>query len=101
MLRCLKPLVAVLALILLPHAGLVAGEDDHIWRAITLSDHNTRVVLLGSICLGAAAGMVGTFLVLRRRSLMGDTIGHATLPGVALAFLVMYALGQDRAPCRP
>lgn len=51
-------------------------------------DYNTRVVLLGTMLLGAAAGLVGTFLVLRKRALLGDVVGHATLPGIALAFLV-------------
>lgn len=51
-------------------------------------DYNTRVVLLGTMLLGAAAGLVGTFLVLRKRALLGDVVGHATLPGIALAFLI-------------
>ncbi|MBA3314551.1 MAG: metal ABC transporter permease [Planctomycetota bacterium] len=52
-----------------------------------LLDYNTRVVLLGTLLLGATAGLVGTFLVLRKRALVGDVIGHATLPGIAIAFL--------------
>ena len=52
-----------------------------------LLDYNTRVVLLGTLLLGATAGLVGTFLVLRRRALVGDVVGHATLPGIAIAFL--------------
>src|SRR5690606_9337924 len=33
-------------------------------------------------------GPIGTFLVLRRMSLMGDVMSHAILPGAALGFLV-------------
>ncbi|HEX3870923.1 MAG TPA: metal ABC transporter permease, partial [Pirellulales bacterium] len=51
-------------------------------------DYNTRVVLAGTSLLGASSGLVGCFAVLRRRALMGDALAHATLPGVALAFLV-------------
>lgn len=41
-------------------------------------------------CLGLALGCgpVGTFLVLRRMSLMGDALAHAVLPGAALGFIV-------------
>lgn len=66
---------------------------DLLWRFLSLQDHNTRVVLAGTCLLGAAAGLVGTFLLLRKRSLLGDTLGHATLPGVAAAFLIAQALG--------
>lgn len=51
-------------------------------------DYNTRVVLLGTGLLGASAGGIGTFAVLRRRALTGDALGHAALPGLCLAFLI-------------
>jgi manganese/zinc/iron transport system permease protein len=35
-----------------------------------------------------ACGLVGCFLVLRRLSMLGDTISHAVLPGIAGAFLL-------------
>ena len=54
-------------------------------------DYNTRAVLLGTGLLGAAAGLVGTYLVLRKRALIGDAVGHATLPGIAIAFLTAEA----------
>jgi manganese/zinc/iron transport system permease protein len=38
---------------------------------------------------------MGGFLLLRKRSLMGDTLSHATLPGVGLAFMLALALGGD------
>ncbi|MCA9291288.1 MAG: metal ABC transporter permease, partial [Phycisphaerales bacterium] len=62
-------------------------------RTVTLHDHNTRVVLFGTCVLGVAAGVMGTYMVLRRRSLIGDALSHATLPGIAIAFMVMTALG--------
>lgn len=57
------------------------------WRALTLSDYNTRVVLCGTALLGIAAGLTGVYLLLRKRALLGDAISHATLPGVAAVFL--------------
>ncbi|WP_099865330.1 metal ABC transporter permease [Pararhizobium haloflavum] len=55
--------------------------------------YNTAIVAIGAIFLGWAGGTVGTFLLLRRRSLVSDALSHATLPGVAIAFLIMAAAG--------
>lgn len=44
--------------------------------------------MLGAGLLGAAAGFVGTFAVLRRRALVGDMLAHAALPGIAAAFML-------------
>lgn len=51
-------------------------------------DYTLRTVALGAALLGALAGGLGTFAVLRRQSLLGDAISHAALPGLALAFLL-------------
>ncbi|MFO0894179.1 MAG: metal ABC transporter permease [Phycisphaerales bacterium] len=45
-------------------------------------------IVLAGILAAVAAALPGTFLVLRRMSLMGDAISHAVLPGLAVAFLV-------------
>ncbi|MFG6590192.1 metal ABC transporter permease [Sulfitobacter sp. 1A12157] len=67
-----------------------------IWDALTLQlGYNATLVTLGATLLGMAAGVGGTFLFLRKRALVSDAISHATLPGVALAFMVMVALGGD------
>jgi manganese/zinc/iron transport system permease protein len=50
--------------------------------------YNTTVVMLGAAALGIAAGAVGVFAMLRRRALVSDAVAHATLPGVAAAFIV-------------
>ncbi|MBC2593237.1 metal ABC transporter permease [Ruficoccus amylovorans] len=49
--------------------------------------YDTWIVIIGALCAIAAA-LPGTFLVLRRMSMMGDAISHAVLPGLAVAFLV-------------
>jgi len=58
-----------------------------------LSELGTQTVLIGTASLGAAGGMVGVLLMLRRRALLGDVLAHATLPGIALAFLLYAAAG--------
>jgi len=50
--------------------------------------HNTLVVAAAVAAVGFAAGVVGSFGVLRRRALAGDAAAHATLAGVVIAFLV-------------
>jgi len=57
--------------------------------------YNATLVTIGAGLLGAAAGAVGTFLFLGKRALVSDAVSHATLPGIALAFLAMVALGGD------
>ncbi len=51
-------------------------------------DYTLRTVALGAGSLGAVSGTLGAFAVLRRQSLLGDTISHAALPGIVLAFLL-------------
>ncbi len=57
--------------------------------------YNTLVVLAGCTLLGLAAGTVGTFALLRGRALVADAVGHAALPGVAIAALIVATLGAD------
>lgn len=56
---------------------------------------NAALVVSGTTLLGIAAGIIGTFAVLRRRALMGDALSHATLPGIAMAFLAATWLGVE------
>lgn len=46
------------------------------------------VISIAAILIGALSGSLGTIMVLRKRSLLGDAIAHATLPGVAIAYLM-------------
>ena len=52
---------------------------------------NAAYVFIGSVVLGASGGLLGSFAVLRRQGLLSDTLAHASLPGVVLAFLIMEA----------
>jgi zinc/manganese transport system permease protein len=44
--------------------------------------------LIGCAALAIGCGSVGTFLVLRRMSLVADALSHGLFPGVSLAFLL-------------
>ncbi len=67
-----------------------------LFDALTLQlGYNAALVALGSTALGLAAGVVGAFLYFRKRSLVSDAVSHATLPGLAIAFLVMVSFGGE------
>jgi manganese/zinc/iron transport system permease protein len=52
------------------------------------TDYTFQVIAIGTAILGAVCGMLGSFAVLRKQSLLGDAISHAALPGIAIAFLI-------------
>lgn len=75
-------LIAVLltpALLLLPESWTAPFEYAFMQRALL------SVVLVGGVC-----GLLSALVVLKRWSLLGDTISHAVLPGVAVAYLLAW-----------
>ncbi|QIK56840.1 metal ABC transporter permease [Erysipelothrix sp. HDW6A] len=52
------------------------------------SDYTFQVVAIGSVSLGVLSGLTGTFAVLRKQSLIGDSIAHSSLAGIAIAFML-------------
>ncbi|MFV9549614.1 metal ABC transporter permease [Algibacter sp. PT7-4] len=55
---------------------------------LVFTDYTLRTITFGTAILGAVTGMLGSFAVLRKQSLLGDAISHAALPGIAIAFLI-------------
>lgn len=53
-----------------------------------LSEFSFRRVVLGTMLIGLCSGAMGTFLYLRRQSMMSDVIGHSATPGVMGSFLL-------------
>ena len=45
--------------------------------------------LIASSLVGLMCGVIGTFMVLRNMSLIGDAISHAILPGIFVAFVLV------------
>ena len=98
--RCLMPGAVFLAIALcLLCPNMASAQDEgmtslqastHLWE--TFNRYNTRIVLLGTTILGLSGGVVGVFMLLRKRSLVGDVVGHASLPGITIAFLIMETL---------
>ncbi len=55
---------------------------------LSLSDPNIRYVVFGSVLLTASSAIVGAFTFLNKKSLIGDAIAHAVLPGICLGFIL-------------
>ena len=60
---------------------------DQTVRFFSFKDPSLRYALTGAILLGLTCGLLGSFLVVRKLALLGDTLSHAVLPGVAAGFL--------------
>lgn len=60
---------------------------EQAWDFFTLQESIVRSALTGALLIGFCCGVLGSFLVVRKLALMGDTLSHAVLPGVALGFL--------------
>jgi manganese/zinc/iron transport system permease protein len=68
--------------------------SEELYAVLTFqAGYNTSIVLAGVIVLGIGGGVIGVFSFLRKRALISDAISHATLPGIAIAFLIGIALG--------
>jgi len=91
---CVLPISALFLLLgtISSHAARIGdltetSITDQAFRFLTFSDPSLRLALFGCILLGLNCGLLGGFVVVRRMSLVGDTLSHAVLPGIALGFL--------------
>jgi zinc transport system permease protein len=58
------------------------------------SEYFFQRALLGGVLIGLTAPLMGVFLVLRRLSMIGDTLAHISIAGIALGFLInVYPIG--------
>lgn len=56
--------------------------------AFNWNDPTIQRMMLGTFLIGICASTVGVFSYLRKKSLVGDALSHAILPGVAVAYIV-------------
>lgn len=54
-------------------------------------DYTFWIVCVGSTTLGLCSGLLSPFAILRKQSLLGDALAHATLPGLCFAFLLQFS----------
>lgn len=84
-------LVALVGAVTL-HAARVSDVAAVEWteqvaRFFSLRDPAVRYAVAGAVLMGICCGVLGGFVVVRKMALVGDTLSHAVLPGVALGFL--------------
>ena len=48
---------------------------------------NIKYVVFGSILLSISSAVVGCFTFIKKKSLVGDVVSHAVLPGICISFL--------------
>ena len=48
---------------------------------------NIRYVVFGTVLLLISSSVVGCFTFIKKKSLVGDVISHAVLPGICVAFM--------------
>jgi manganese/zinc/iron transport system permease protein len=78
----------------IPESSQLATEFAEAFAVMTFqAGFNTALVVVGTTCLGVAAGVIGTFSLLRKRALMADALAHSSLPGLAIAFILGSLLG--------
>lgn len=53
-----------------------------------LHDYTFQIVAMGTAILGVVSGVLGSFAVLRKQSLIGDGVSHSALPGVIGVFIL-------------
>lgn len=61
--------------------------SEQVMRFFSFRDPSVRYAVVGAVLIGICCGVLGGFVVVRRMALVGDTLSHAVLPGVALGFL--------------
>ena len=61
-----------------------------------LHDPTVWTVVISSAIVGVVAGTIGTIALVRRQSLIGDVIAHASLLGLLGGYLFMVAIGSSQ-----
>ena len=54
---------------------------------LTFKYPNIKYVVFGTILLSVSSAVVGCFTFIKKKSLVGDVVSHAVLPGICIAFL--------------
>lgn len=62
--------------------------DNSFSDFFSFADPTVRVVAIGAMLLTASSAIVGSFTFLHKKSLVGDAIAHAVLPGICLGFIL-------------
>nr|MBP7074746.1 metal ABC transporter permease [Rhabdochlamydiaceae bacterium] len=48
-----------------------------------------RTSMLGTLCMAISSSLVGSIVLLKRRSLIGETLSHAAFPGILVGIFIL------------
>lgn len=63
----------------------------YVYGILMIYNYTLLIIFAGTTIMGITAGLLGTFVLLRQQSLLGDAISHAALPGMALGMLITHS----------
>jgi manganese/zinc/iron transport system permease protein len=52
------------------------------------TDYTFRNVILGAAMIGLISGVIGSFVIMKKESMLGDALSHSTLPGIVIAIIL-------------
>ncbi|MDV3198406.1 MAG: metal ABC transporter permease [Vigna little leaf phytoplasma] len=64
-----------------------------------IQSHTVIKIFIGSFFLGIASGIIGIFISFKKKSLIGDTLSHAVLPGIALSYIWFHSTSEQIIWC--
>lgn len=90
-----RGLHSLLLFILFPSTADAARIGDYVetswveqvFRFWSFEDPAVRFAVAGTLLMGVCCGLLGSFIIVRKFALVGDTLAHAVCPGIALGFL--------------
>ena len=56
------------------------------------NDSNLKYILFSIILLNGSSAIIGSFIFLKKKSLVGDALSHSILPGICIAFIILVQL---------
>lgn len=56
--------------------------------SIIFTDYTFRNVFFGASLIGLISGVIGSFVIMKKESMLGDALSHSTLPGIVLAIIL-------------
>jgi len=68
------------------YTGMVKSRSSNL-RRLSMSEPGTVYSIILAFLFAVAAGLVGSFALMKRMILAADVISHVALPGLGLAFL--------------
>ncbi|MBC6497464.1 MAG: metal ABC transporter permease [Alphaproteobacteria bacterium GM7ARS4] len=63
--------------------------------------YNALLVLITTALSGATLGMIGVLALMRKQAMLSDALAHATLPGIACAFILFAVVFPAQAHSAP